>query len=152
MGKSRGNLHDLGLVGPFSLAQIASFSAEVTWCFNEYGLIGANCQHFALEFLRSLGVDEQRLVAFKPDDERWFGTMPGTRRLYKRVRKRHRRPRGHSFPGLSGLSPYSDVSSGTLSPCMDDVKLLRTDTDDASDTTPRCAADADVSLASDGFM
>eukprot|EP00930_Biecheleria_cincta_P082831 TRINITY_DN72482_c0_g1_i1.p1 TRINITY_DN72482_c0_g1~~TRINITY_DN72482_c0_g1_i1.p1 ORF type:complete len:264 (-),score=46.01 TRINITY_DN72482_c0_g1_i1:52-843(-) len=51
----RPNVYDLGLCGPLKLADVIEYAIAVIGTFRRYGMVGANCQHFAKDFLAKLG-------------------------------------------------------------------------------------------------
>mmetsp|Transcript_9200 Transcript_9200/g.21832 ORF Transcript_9200/g.21832 Transcript_9200/m.21832 type:complete len:316 (+) Transcript_9200:40-987(+) len=63
----RGNVLDLGPYGPVRLEQLAERAIGVIGRYRAYGLIGCNCQHYALELCRELGV---KTPATRTDDRR----------------------------------------------------------------------------------
>jgi len=61
------NVRDFGSLNPIELSEIAEHAIRVINSYRAYGMIGCNCQHFALDFLAELGVD---IGVQAPDDKR----------------------------------------------------------------------------------
>ncbi|CAE6924020.1 unnamed protein product [Symbiodinium natans] len=61
------NVADFGAAGPCTLEHIAEQAMEVMKSYRMYGLVGCNCQHFAVDVLKRLpGIKD----APSPDDQR----------------------------------------------------------------------------------
>merc|ERR1719323_2448166 len=56
---------DLGVVGPFSLRSVAKRAVRAMRGYKRYGIVGANCQHFASDLLQELNVE----AALQTDDQ-----------------------------------------------------------------------------------
>lgn len=63
----RGNVHDLGFCRPLCLQEISERAISVISQYRAYGLVGCNCQHYALDLLHELGIETP---AKMPDDQR----------------------------------------------------------------------------------
>lgn len=59
---SRKNVEDHGITPLLPLKEVADNAQQVVRRFSSYGIFGANCQHFAAEFLKKLNVSEDRLL------------------------------------------------------------------------------------------
>jgi len=62
----------LGLVGPASFEDIGARALSIVRGYRRYSFIGCNCQHFAIEFVVSLGAPEATNCL--PDDEAFVHT------------------------------------------------------------------------------
>eukprot|EP00413_Alexandrium_margalefii_P033232 CAMPEP_0204572552 /NCGR_PEP_ID=MMETSP0661-20131031/39529_1 /ASSEMBLY_ACC=CAM_ASM_000606 /TAXON_ID=109239 /ORGANISM="Alexandrium margalefi, Strain AMGDE01CS-322" /LENGTH=334 /DNA_ID=CAMNT_0051580915 /DNA_START=46 /DNA_END=1050 /DNA_ORIENTATION=- len=62
----RDNVLDLGFCGPLALREISERAIGVISHYRAYGLIGCNCQHYALDLFHDLGVKAPPAV---PDDQ-----------------------------------------------------------------------------------
>lgn len=66
----RDNVQSLGVVGPLRLLDVTEKAIETIHNFCSYGIIGGNCQHFAVSLLRSLGISEEQSDALFTEDQR----------------------------------------------------------------------------------
>mmetsp|Transcript_68919 Transcript_68919/g.213787 ORF Transcript_68919/g.213787 Transcript_68919/m.213787 type:complete len:316 (+) Transcript_68919:100-1047(+) len=57
----------IGNFGPLGLAGVAEKAIQVICHYRSYGIIGCNCQHFAVDLLQKLGLEAGSCV---PDDQR----------------------------------------------------------------------------------
>jgi len=64
---NRENVQHLGTFENLRLHDISERAIQVISTFDSYGMIGGNCQHFALEFVSTLGIEDDTLM---PEDER----------------------------------------------------------------------------------
>mmetsp|Transcript_59228 Transcript_59228/g.158638 ORF Transcript_59228/g.158638 Transcript_59228/m.158638 type:complete len:316 (-) Transcript_59228:67-1014(-) len=63
----RSNVHDLGFCGPLGLHEISERAISVISRYRAYGLIGCNCQHYALDLFHELDIDTPAKIT---DDQR----------------------------------------------------------------------------------
>lgn len=66
----RDNVQSLGVVGPLTLLDVTEKAIETIHDFDSYGIIGGNCQHFAVSLLRSLDIPEEQSEALLTEDQR----------------------------------------------------------------------------------
>lgn len=66
----RPNVQSLETVGPLTMLDVSDKAIETIQNFCSYGIIGGNCQHFAISLLRNLGVSEEQSDGLFTEDER----------------------------------------------------------------------------------
>lgn len=99
---ARSNVQELGCFGPLRLEDVAGRAIGVIRRYRQYGVIGCNCQHFAVDFLKELDVE----ASVRTDDLR---AEQAAERGVKAFSMAH-----GAFRGLSAVvGGYSQASAAT---------------------------------------